>query len=225
MANRRPDQASLHAEGCGCLVIGAEPGRVTGVPEVDPADLTNAIRHYVGADGPVWTPGYVQLTSISVLVIVINALWSGDRMFTLEKQITVTARGRPARLGPGAVLGSGAARQRHARSRLGARRASSFASARWYRVTIRNISLASILAGSRTSTTRRWASVILTFLGRWPERRPHAGRIGPLEELAGQERLIVVAVISYLEARENRRAVPPARSRAVRRTGSLGLTY
>lgn len=31
MANRRPDQARLHVEGCGCLVIGAEPGKVTGV--------------------------------------------------------------------------------------------------------------------------------------------------------------------------------------------------
>src|ERR1700691_6528651 len=95
MANRRTEQARLHAEGCGYLVIGAEPGNVTGVHELDPADLTNAIRPYVGADGPVWTPGYVQLTSVSVLVIVVSAPRPGDRMFTLEKQIMVTAPGGP----------------------------------------------------------------------------------------------------------------------------------
>lgn len=93
MANRRPDQARLSAQGCGYLVIGAEPGKVTGVIEVDPADLTQAIRPYLGAEGPVWTPGYVQLTSVSVLVIVVDAPKPGDRMFALEKQFTVKSPG------------------------------------------------------------------------------------------------------------------------------------
>ena len=64
MANRRPDQARLHAGGCGYVVIGAEPGRVTGVIEADPADLSNAIRPYLSAEGPVWTrirPAHARL--------------------------------------------------------------------------------------------------------------------------------------------------------------------
>jgi hypothetical protein len=88
MANRRPEQARLHAEGCGYLVIGAEPGKVTGVAELDPADLSQAIRPYLGAEGPVWTPGYIPLTRVSVLVVVVNAPRSGDRIFALEKQFT-----------------------------------------------------------------------------------------------------------------------------------------
>lgn len=93
MANRRPDQARLHAEGCGYLVIGAEPGKVTGVHELDPANLTNAIRPYLGAEGPMWTPGYVREVAVPVLVIVVNAPRPGDRMFTLEKQLTVRTPG------------------------------------------------------------------------------------------------------------------------------------
>ncbi len=92
MANRRPDQARLHAQGCGYLVIGAEPGRLTGVAELDPADLTQAIRPYLGAEGPVWTPAYVREFTAPVLVIVVNAPKPGDRMFTLEKQLTVAGK-------------------------------------------------------------------------------------------------------------------------------------
>src|ERR1022692_1135514 len=92
MANRRPDQARLHAEGCGYLVIGAEPGKITGVAELDPADLSNAMRPYLGAEGPVWTPGYVRDFAVPVLVIVVNAPRPGDRIFTLEKQLTVTGK-------------------------------------------------------------------------------------------------------------------------------------
>lgn len=93
MANRRPDQASLHAQGCGYLVIGAEPGQVTGVTELDPADLTQAIRPYLGTEGPVWTPGYVREFAVPVLVVVVDAPRPGDRMFTLEKQFTVRSPG------------------------------------------------------------------------------------------------------------------------------------
>src|ERR1700761_2487759 len=93
MANRRPDQARPHLRGCGCIVIGAGPGSLPGVTELDPADLTNAIRPYVGADGPVWTPGYVRELAVPVIVIIVSAPRPGDRMFTLEKQVTVRAPG------------------------------------------------------------------------------------------------------------------------------------
>jgi hypothetical protein len=40
MANRRPDHAPRYAAGCGCIIIGVEPGRCAGVAEVDPAVLS-----------------------------------------------------------------------------------------------------------------------------------------------------------------------------------------
>jgi len=38
-ANRIPDQAALHAQGCGCLVLGAQPGSLPGIVPADPANL------------------------------------------------------------------------------------------------------------------------------------------------------------------------------------------
>jgi hypothetical protein len=44
MANRRVADARSHAGGCGYLVIGAEPGSISGVAEIDPADLDQAVQ-------------------------------------------------------------------------------------------------------------------------------------------------------------------------------------
>ena len=106
MANRRPDQARLSMEGCGYLVIGAEPGKVPGVTELDPADLSKAIRPYLGAEGPVWTPSYVLFTTASVLVVVVNAPRPGDRIFSLEKNLTIpkTAEGQGKTYLAGAIF-------------------------------------------------------------------------------------------------------------------------
>lgn len=52
LANRMPDVSQRFCEGRGYLVVGAEPGRVVGVGEADPADLNNWWAPYLGADGP-----------------------------------------------------------------------------------------------------------------------------------------------------------------------------
>ena len=59
MANRRVADATRQAGGCGYLVIGAEPGSVAGVAEVDPADLSQAIQIYLGSAGPSWSASYI----------------------------------------------------------------------------------------------------------------------------------------------------------------------
>ena len=43
MANRRVADAQRQAGGCGYIVIGAEPGSISGVTEIDPADLDQAV--------------------------------------------------------------------------------------------------------------------------------------------------------------------------------------
>jgi hypothetical protein len=60
LANRQPDAAARFCEGRGYMVVGAEPGRVVGVVEADPADLSNWWTPYLGTDGPRWVPHWVS---------------------------------------------------------------------------------------------------------------------------------------------------------------------
>ena len=52
MANRSCADAQRHVAGSSYLVIGADPGAVTGVAEVDPAVLDQGIEAYLGSQGP-----------------------------------------------------------------------------------------------------------------------------------------------------------------------------
>jgi hypothetical protein len=90
MANRPPTDARRHAEGCGYLLIGAEPGNPCGVTAVDPAQLSQGIQPYLGSEGPAWSPQYVQEAGVTVLVIVVEPPKEGDHIFTLEKEFPVT---------------------------------------------------------------------------------------------------------------------------------------
>jgi hypothetical protein len=60
MANRRPEQAALRAQGCGYLVMGVEPGSLHGITPIDPSQLDQGVQHYLGPDGPAWSLQYVQ---------------------------------------------------------------------------------------------------------------------------------------------------------------------
>jgi hypothetical protein len=72
MANRSYADARRHAAGCGYLVIGAEPGAVTGVAEVDPAVLDQGIRAYLGSEGPACGMSYVRKGGASMLVVTVE---------------------------------------------------------------------------------------------------------------------------------------------------------
>lgn len=85
MANRSCADAQRHAAGCSYLVIGAEPGAVTGVAEVDPAVLDQGIQAYLGSEGPAWGMSYVHKGAASVLVITVEPPAPGDRIRTLQK--------------------------------------------------------------------------------------------------------------------------------------------
>jgi hypothetical protein len=90
MANRPPADARRHVEGCGYLLIGAEPGNPCGVTAVDPSQLSQGIQPYLGSEGPAWSPQYVQEAGVTVLVIVVEPPEEGDHIFTLQKEFTVT---------------------------------------------------------------------------------------------------------------------------------------
>ena len=93
MANRRPEEAARHTEGCGYVVVGAEPGCCGGVVETDPADLDAGIQPYLGSDGPRWGMQYVLSQTNSVLVITVEPPRRGDRIFTLQKEYRKYAAG------------------------------------------------------------------------------------------------------------------------------------
>lgn len=85
-ANRLPDQARLHCEGVGYLVVGAEPGSCEGVDDIDPADLTQGVGEYLGHQGPAWTPTLLRVGGTTVLVVTVEPPRSGDRIHCLRKQ-------------------------------------------------------------------------------------------------------------------------------------------
>jgi hypothetical protein len=87
MANRIPEYAARCAGGCGYLIVGVEPRKYVGVSEVDPAVLDQALQQYLGSDGPGWSAHYVQSGGTSVVVVTVEPPRSGDRIFTLEREL------------------------------------------------------------------------------------------------------------------------------------------
>lgn len=66
-ANRAVTQAKLACLGVAYMVVGVEPGAVAGFPPFDHAALGQKIKKY--ADGPRWTPHYIDFMGVTVLVI------------------------------------------------------------------------------------------------------------------------------------------------------------
>ncbi|MFI8793444.1 helix-turn-helix domain-containing protein [Streptomyces sp. NPDC055105] len=111
MANRMPDKSVLTASGYGYIVVGVEPGNVTGLATIDLADLESGIRPYLGHRGPEWNPSYAKFDEKDVLVISIAPPKAGDAIFTLHKDfakysagmIFVRRAAQTVQAGPGEV--------------------------------------------------------------------------------------------------------------------------
>jgi hypothetical protein len=84
-ANRLPAVASQFCEGRGYMVVGAEPGQVRGLEPVDAATLEPWVNAYLGDDGPRWTPHWVSVDGIRVLVVEVAAPRQGDPVYCLAK--------------------------------------------------------------------------------------------------------------------------------------------
>jgi len=77
-ANRHPDYARAHVEGCGYLLIGVEKGGVSGVGALDPANLQQGVERFTGEDGPRWTVYYPVVDAETVLVFLVEPPNWGD---------------------------------------------------------------------------------------------------------------------------------------------------
>jgi hypothetical protein len=82
--NRYPSAAAPYFEGCAYLVVGTEPGIVTGVPEWDPADLHNWLERYIAPGHPRWHPEAVTVDGAHVMIFAIESPSWGDPIHTLQ---------------------------------------------------------------------------------------------------------------------------------------------
>jgi len=86
LANRQPAAAAQHVGGYGYLLVGVEPGAITGVTPVDPEVLVGQLRAAVG-DAVRWNPEYVTVDGIQVLVVIVEPPQLGDPIHCLRKQL------------------------------------------------------------------------------------------------------------------------------------------
>lgn len=85
-ANRDPQAAARFCDGRAYLVVGAEPGRIVGIAEADPADLTGWWEPYLGVDGPRWEPHWVTVEGATVLVVEVDTPRRGDPLHVIRKE-------------------------------------------------------------------------------------------------------------------------------------------
>ena len=92
-ANRAVDRAAAQLDGCAYILAGVEPQNAPGVPQEDPATLSDWFGAYVGTHGPQWSLHWVALNDVKVLVIIVEAPRWGDPIRTLQKPYNHAASG------------------------------------------------------------------------------------------------------------------------------------
>ena len=85
-ANREVARAAQHFEGRGLIVIGLEPGNLVGAPDIDPAELHDAIQPYLADPAPRWDIQYLNYRGKPVLVVTVNAPQAGDPIHCIAKE-------------------------------------------------------------------------------------------------------------------------------------------
>lgn len=84
-ANRDVARAAQHFHGRALIVIGLEPGNLIGAPEIDPAELHDAVQPYLADPAPRWDVQYLTHRGKSVLVVTVNAPQQGDPIHCIAK--------------------------------------------------------------------------------------------------------------------------------------------
>lgn len=88
MANREPTRAAADAEGYAYIVFGVEPGSLVGVITVDSTELDDGVAPYLGASGPRWTPMFIDVDGVTVLVVTVQPPKLGDPIWAFQKEFT-----------------------------------------------------------------------------------------------------------------------------------------
>lgn len=95
MSNRDPDLAAQWCEGTAYVIVGADHDGCHGVTTVDHVILENGLAPYLGtgANAPRWSPEYVQVGGLDVLVVTVEASRYGDRIMALRKEFGTARAG------------------------------------------------------------------------------------------------------------------------------------
>lgn len=99
--NRPVAWAQRSVEGFGFLLLGAEPGRVSGVAPMDTADLIKGVAAYLGPSGPRWDPHFIDINRATVLLIGVAPPRDGDPVHVIRKNYGGTIDGKTWRYGDG----------------------------------------------------------------------------------------------------------------------------
>lgn len=91
-ASRDPDAAARFAEGCAYMVVGVEPGALSGVEPIDMAKLEAGVAVYTGA-GAQWRADYVDVGDQTVLVVTVEPPRWGDSIHVVRKAFLPNVRG------------------------------------------------------------------------------------------------------------------------------------
>ena len=95
MSNRDPDLAAQWCDGTAYVIVGADHDGCQGVTTVDHVVLENGLAPYLGtgADAPRWSPDYVKVGALEVLVVTVEASRYGDRIKPLRKEFGTARAG------------------------------------------------------------------------------------------------------------------------------------
>lgn len=87
LANRTAEQAETWAEGYGYLLVGVEPGRISGLEAIDISKVESKLRSWVGGGlrSPRWTASWVGVDGATVLVAEVSPPEPGDPLFPLRQ--------------------------------------------------------------------------------------------------------------------------------------------
>jgi hypothetical protein len=85
-ANRDPRTAATWAGGYGYLLVGVSPKGPKGVVKIDPGTLTERLAPYVGTKVN-WTPEFITVAEVDVLVVVVEPPRQGDTIHFLRKDL------------------------------------------------------------------------------------------------------------------------------------------
>lgn len=105
-ANRTLDQARRWADGFAYLILGAEPGSLSGMPVHDSADLENWLRPFVGDDILYDAHNVTAGDGVNALMITVDPPKDGDDIHSLQREFQ-DAYGKSQRRGTIYVRKSG----------------------------------------------------------------------------------------------------------------------
>lgn len=85
LANRPVTVAAASFEGAGYVLVGVEPGSLSGQRVPDSAELLNAVHRYTGQGWPYWDARTLMVDDVSVLIVTVEPPREGDRIALLHK--------------------------------------------------------------------------------------------------------------------------------------------